>query len=171
MPWNIQRYDRSGTAPWKPYRGSQPTSWHRPSGFDRHGSPYVRQCYVQQIMVGFVTTYIIPRVPSVNNEVSEAASSLMHLQANNGQRVKSLIARETLGTLKHKQHVDFSATAILKRKHWPRTCPVLTSLRDEPPAVGASGLISAVRQNSIRIWTLQHHIFDSQPLSLVNWAL
>ena len=97
----------------------------------------------------------LPRLLTVNNGCSAAASSRMHLQANHAPRVTPPIAHASCRNPEHTRDVYSSTIATpVKRKHRPRICcPHTTSamnrqlwLRQVLPAPGAE--IPSQKRNS-----------------------
>ena len=126
--------------PPKDHLGLPTTSWLRPSSFENPGVHTLGNGQVQHIPVSFTMTQVLPRLLTVNNGCSAAASSPMHLQANHAPRVTPPIAHATCRNseewvFQHNSHpckTEASTPDMFLSTH---------SLVDEPPAVAASGVI------------------------------
>ena len=77
---------------------------------------------VQHISFIFTMTLDLPRLLTVNNDCSAAASSPMHLQANHAPRVTPPIAHATCR--KPRPHNECVFQHPVKRKNQPQTCSV-----------------------------------------------
>ena len=107
----------------------------------------------QQTLVRFARTYDLPRVPTVNNEYFQRPHlhlCIFNLTTHHAPRVR--FRMHTCRNPDHTRYTYLTCISVqsppLNMSINPEDIPSKRRLGDEPPAVGASDRISALRRNS-----------------------